>query len=349
MTIHRAFLRLIFLVSAAGCSMAVSSSSPEVDLIIHRKTDRMESMSLVVGELVAELFVGSRRDVVRLLVDPTNRMESMSPVVGELVAELFVGSRRDVVRLLVDPTSQLTWMKCTRTGNKGNFNKNTSVFDGGNSTSFVTTVCLNPAMICPLDISNTFQANSFCDKAGNCAYNMSYNVGSTSGEFAKDTFTINVTDNNGRTKSVQVAHVLFGCTDKTSLLDNIVGPHIHGGYTSLPSGTYEAIVGPLHKWMSGFWRRIKPGMFGPLEYCYSVKNELHIWPQLDFVFGDEKVFRPVGPGLVVGLKPGVKCLGFTRSTDMFPVMGTIMQGDHWMQFRTGKSPKLCFAKANCTR
>ncbi|GER48120.1 eukaryotic aspartyl protease family protein [Striga asiatica] len=120
-------------------------------------------------------------------------------------------------------------------------------------------------------------------------------------------------------------------------------------YTSLPSGTYKAVVAPLDKWMSRFGRRVSPGMFSPLKYCYSVKSELHSWPKLDFVFGDGKVFKPVGPGVVVGLKSGVKCLGFVRSSDVLPVIGTIMQGNHWIQFRTGKSPKWCFAEANCTR
>nr|XP_043607465.1 aspartyl protease family protein 2-like [Erigeron canadensis] len=132
---------------------------------------------------------------------------------GEYFMDVFIGTPPRHYSLILDTGSDLNWIQCTPCYDC--FNQTGPHYDPNNSSSYRNVSCHDhrcglvtspdPAQICKPEST-----------AQSCPYFYWYGDSSnTTGDFATETFTVNLTTNVGgfkqRHQEVQVENVMFGC------------------------------------------------------------------------------------------------------------------------------------------
>eukprot|EP00256_Glycine_max_P066421 XP_025981016.1 ribosomal protein L18aB-like protein isoform X1 [Glycine max] len=147
---------------------------------------------------------------------------STSPVSGQLVATLesgvslgsgeyfmdvFVGTPPKHFSLILDTGSDLNWIQCVPC--IACFEQSGPYYDPKDSSSFRNISCHDPR--CQL-VSSPDPPNPCKAENQSCPYFYWYGDGSnTTGDFALETFTVNLTTPNGKSELKHVENVMFGC------------------------------------------------------------------------------------------------------------------------------------------
>ncbi|KAF5731339.1 hypothetical protein HS088_TW18G00016 [Tripterygium wilfordii] len=126
---------------------------------------------------------------------------------GEYFMDVFVGTPPKHLSLILDTGSDLNWIQCVPCYDC--FEQNGPYYDPKDSNSFKNIGCNDPR--CHLVSSPDPPQPCKADNQ-TCPYFYWYGDSSnTTGEFALETFTVNLTSSTGKSKFTRVKNVMFGC------------------------------------------------------------------------------------------------------------------------------------------
>jgi len=126
---------------------------------------------------------------------------------GEYFIDMFVGTPPKHVWLILDTGSDLSWIQCDPCYDC--FEQNGPLYNPKDSSSYRNISCHDPQ--CQL-VSSPDPLQPCKDENQTCPYFYEYADGSnTTGDFALEKFTVNLTWPNGREKFKPVVDVMFGC------------------------------------------------------------------------------------------------------------------------------------------
>lgn len=126
---------------------------------------------------------------------------------GEYFMDVFVGTPPKHFLLILDTGSDLNWIQCVPCYDC--FEQKGSYYDPKDSISFNNISCHDPR--CDL-VSSPDPPQSCKGRNQRCPYFYWYGDSSnTTGDFALETFTVNLTDPNGKSGFKKVENVMFGC------------------------------------------------------------------------------------------------------------------------------------------
>ncbi|XP_027337516.1 protein ASPARTIC PROTEASE IN GUARD CELL 1-like [Abrus precatorius] len=126
---------------------------------------------------------------------------------GEYFIDMFVGTPPKHVCLILDTGSDLTWIQCVPCYDC--FEQNGFRYDPKDSSSYRNITCHDP--LCQL-VSSLDPLQPCKVENQTCPYFYGYADGSnTRGDFALETFTVNLTWPNGKENFKHVVDVMFGC------------------------------------------------------------------------------------------------------------------------------------------
>ncbi|KHN24691.1 Aspartic proteinase nepenthesin-2 [Glycine soja] len=126
---------------------------------------------------------------------------------GEYFLDMFVGTPPKHVWLILDTGSDLSWIQCDPCYDC--FEQNGSHYYPKDSSTYRNISCYDPR--CQL-VSSSDPLQHCKAENQTCPYFYDYADGSnTTGDFASETFTVNLTWPNGKEKFKQVVDVMFGC------------------------------------------------------------------------------------------------------------------------------------------
>ncbi|XWS30918.1 hypothetical protein CRYUN_Cryun23aG0032500 [Craigia yunnanensis] len=126
---------------------------------------------------------------------------------GEYFIDVFVGTPPKHFSLILDTGSDLNWIQCVPCYDC--FEQNGPYYDPKESSSFRNISCQDPR--CHL-VSSPDPPQPFKAENQTCPYYYWYGDSSnTTGDFALETFTVNLTSPNGKSEFIQVENVMFGC------------------------------------------------------------------------------------------------------------------------------------------
>ena len=126
---------------------------------------------------------------------------------GEYFMDVFVGTPPKHYSLIIDTGSDLNWIQCVPCLDC--FEQNGPYYDPKDSTSFRNISCHDPK--CQL-VSSPDPPQPCKSENQTCPYYYWYGDSSnTTGDFALETFTVNLTTNFGKAEFRPVEHIMFGC------------------------------------------------------------------------------------------------------------------------------------------
>lgn len=126
---------------------------------------------------------------------------------GEYFMDVFVGTPPKPFSLIVDTGSDLNWIQCVPCYDC--FEQTGPYYDPKDSKSFKNISCKDPR--CDL-VSSPDPPVPCKGQNGSCPYFYWYGDSSnTTGDFALETFTVNLTSPNGKSEFKKVDNVMFGC------------------------------------------------------------------------------------------------------------------------------------------
>ncbi|RDY07950.1 Aspartyl protease family protein 2, partial [Mucuna pruriens] len=126
---------------------------------------------------------------------------------GEYFIDMFVGTPPKHVWLILDTGSDLSWIQCDPCYDC--FEQNGPYYNPKDSSSYRNISCYDPR--CQL-VSSPNPLHPCKVENQTCPYFYDYADGSnTTGDFALETFTVNLTWPDGKDKFKQVVDVMFGC------------------------------------------------------------------------------------------------------------------------------------------
>lgn len=126
---------------------------------------------------------------------------------GEYFMDVFIGTPPKHFLLILDTGSDLNWIQCVPCYDC--FEQNGPFYDPKDSSSFKNISCHDPR--CEL-VSSPDPPHPCKDKNQPCPYFYWYGDSSnTTGDFALETFTVNLTAHNGKSEYRRVENVMFGC------------------------------------------------------------------------------------------------------------------------------------------
>nr|XP_048328494.1 aspartyl protease family protein 2 [Ziziphus jujuba var. spinosa] len=126
---------------------------------------------------------------------------------GEYFMDVFVGTPPKHFSLILDTGSDLNWIQCVPCYDC--FEQNGPFYDPKDSTSFRNISCKDPR--CKL-VSSPDPPQPCKSESQTCPYYYWYGDSSnTTGDFALETFTVNLTALSGKPEFKQVENVMFGC------------------------------------------------------------------------------------------------------------------------------------------
>ncbi|XVF31777.1 hypothetical protein REPUB_Repub17cG0021500 [Reevesia pubescens] len=126
---------------------------------------------------------------------------------GEYFIDVFVGTPPKHFSLILDTGSDLNWIQCVPCYDC--FEQNGPYYDPKESSSFGNISCQDPRchLVSSPDPPQTCKAEN-----QTCPYYYWYGDSSnTTGDFALETFTVNLTSPSGKSEFRQVENVMFGC------------------------------------------------------------------------------------------------------------------------------------------
>ncbi|XP_044492082.1 aspartyl protease family protein 2-like [Mangifera indica] len=165
----------------------------------------------------------SKKKIIKPVVGPPASQESyVSGVSGQLVATLesgvslgsgeyfmdvFIGTPPKHFSLILDTGSDLNWIQCVPCYDC--FEQNGPYYDPKDSTSFRNISCHDPR--CHL-VSSPDPPQPCKAENQSCPYYYWYgDKSNTTGDFALETFTVNLTSPTGKSEFRRVENVMFGC------------------------------------------------------------------------------------------------------------------------------------------
>lgn len=126
---------------------------------------------------------------------------------GEYFMDVFVGTPPRHYSLILDTGSDLNWIQCVPCHDC--FEQNGPYYDPKDSTSFRNITCNDPR--CHL-VSSPDPPQPCQSESQTCPYYYWYGDSSnTTGDFALETFTVNLTSPSGKAEFKRVENVMFGC------------------------------------------------------------------------------------------------------------------------------------------
>ncbi|XP_022769970.1 aspartyl protease family protein 2-like [Durio zibethinus] len=126
---------------------------------------------------------------------------------GEYFIDVFVGTPPKHFSLILDTGSDLNWIQCVPCYDC--FEQNGPYYDPNESISFRNISCQDPR--CHL-VSSPDPPQPCKEENQTCPYYYWYGDSSnTTGDFALETFTVNLTSPSGKSEFRQVENVMFGC------------------------------------------------------------------------------------------------------------------------------------------
>lgn len=126
---------------------------------------------------------------------------------GEYFMDVFIGTPPKHFSLILDTGSDLNWIQCVPC--IACFEQSGPYYDPKESTSFKNITCHDPR--CQL-VSSPDPPKPCKDENQTCPYFYWYGDSSnTTGDFALETFTVNLTTSNGNSELKHVENVMFGC------------------------------------------------------------------------------------------------------------------------------------------
>jgi hypothetical protein len=126
---------------------------------------------------------------------------------GEYFMDVFVGTPPKHFSLILDTGSDLNWIQCVPCYDC--FDQNGPYYDPKDSESFKNISCRDPR--CNL-VASPNPPRPCKAENQSCPYFYWYGDSSnTTGDFALETFTVNLTMPNGKSESKQVENLMFGC------------------------------------------------------------------------------------------------------------------------------------------
>ncbi|CAI0461306.1 unnamed protein product [Linum tenue] len=126
---------------------------------------------------------------------------------GEYFMDVFIGTPPKHFSLILDTGSDLNWIQCVPCHDC--FEQNGPLYDPIDSTSFKNISCSDPR--CQL-ISSPDPPLPCKDHNQSCPYFYWYGDSSnTTGDFALETFTVNLTSPSGKSEFTKVENVMIGC------------------------------------------------------------------------------------------------------------------------------------------
>ncbi|XP_054819310.1 aspartyl protease family protein 2-like [Prosopis cineraria] len=126
---------------------------------------------------------------------------------GEYFIDVFVGTPPKHFSLILDTGSDLNWIQCEPC--YACFDQNGPHYNPKHSTSFKNINCHDPR--CEL-VSSPDPPQTCKDENQTCPYFYWYGDSSnTTGDFALETFTVNLTNPTGKSELKLVENVMFGC------------------------------------------------------------------------------------------------------------------------------------------
>lgn len=126
---------------------------------------------------------------------------------GEYFMDVFIGTPPRHFSLILDTGSDLNWIQCLPCNDC--FEQNGSPYNPQESTSYRNITCNDPRckLVSPLDPPRPCR-----EENQSCPYFYWYGDGSnTTGDFALETFTVNLTSPTGESEFKKVENVMFGC------------------------------------------------------------------------------------------------------------------------------------------
>lgn len=126
---------------------------------------------------------------------------------GEYFMDVFVGTPPKHFSLILDTGSDLNWIQCVPCYDC--FEQNGPYYDPKESSSYRNVSCSDPR--CHL-VSSPEPPQPCKAEDQSCPYYYWYGDSSnTTGDFALETFTVNLTSSDGRSEFRKVENVMFGC------------------------------------------------------------------------------------------------------------------------------------------
>ncbi|XP_045787071.1 aspartyl protease family protein 2-like [Trifolium pratense] len=126
---------------------------------------------------------------------------------GEYFMDVFIGTPPKHYSLILDTGSDLNWIQCVPC--IACFEQSGPYYDPKESSSFENITCNDPR--CKL-VSSPDPPKPCKDENQTCPYFYWYGDSSnTTGDFALETFTVNLTTPNGKSELKHVENVMFGC------------------------------------------------------------------------------------------------------------------------------------------
>lgn len=126
---------------------------------------------------------------------------------GEYFMDVFIGTPPKHYSLILDTGSDLNWIQCVPC--IACFEQSGPYYDPKESSSFENITCHDPR--CKL-VSSPDPPKPCKDENQTCPYFYWYGDSSnTTGDFALETFTVNLTTPNGKSEQKHVENVMFGC------------------------------------------------------------------------------------------------------------------------------------------
>ncbi|CAN8280014.1 unnamed protein product [Cochlearia groenlandica] len=126
---------------------------------------------------------------------------------GEYFMDVLVGSPPKHFSLILDTGSDLNWIQCLPCHDC--FKQNGAFYDPKDSTSYKNITCNDPRcnLVSSPDTTKPCESNN-----QSCPYYYWYGDSSnTTGDFAAETFTVNLTTNGGESELYKVENLMFGC------------------------------------------------------------------------------------------------------------------------------------------
>jgi hypothetical protein len=132
---------------------------------------------------------------------------------GEYFMDMFLGSPPRHIPVIIDTGSDLTWVQCAPC--KHCYSQTGAVFDPANSTSYGHVPCSSPECLLVDPFYNRSACGAAPGKPSSCSYFYWYgDFSNTTGDFATETFTLNVSKSlggGGSDKTLKIERVMFGC------------------------------------------------------------------------------------------------------------------------------------------
>lgn len=126
---------------------------------------------------------------------------------GEYFMDVFIGTPPKHFSLILDTGSDLNWIQCVPCYDC--FEQNGPYYDPKESNSYRNISCDDP--LCHL-VSSPEPPQPCKSEGGSCPYYYWYGDSSnTTGDFALETFTVNLTSSDGGSEFRKVENVMFGC------------------------------------------------------------------------------------------------------------------------------------------